>query len=68
MPKKKPKTPEYTLRAIKKYQKSLSQNMIRMPFSLKEKADIARGSQSMNAYVIDLIKADIEKKGIDQEQ
>lgn len=65
MPKKKePITPIYTRNANARYDAKFKKILLRVSPELKEKIDANTDGKSVNQYVIDLILADLEKKGI----
>lgn len=62
--KKKLITPEYNRRASLNYSKKFDHYSLRLEKGLKEKIIEHAGAKSINQYIIDLILADLEKKGI----
>ncbi len=63
--KKKNVTPDYVLRANKNYKSKFKQIVLLVPDEAREIIKANTGEKSMNQYIIDLIAADLKKKGID---
>lgn len=67
MPKKKYATPEYIRKAVRKYKSTKKQIVILVEPEFKDKVLQAAGDDGLKKYLVDLIKADFEKKGISLE-
>ena len=62
MARKENKTPEYTRKAIAKYQSKFDRVNINLPRGLKDQVKAATG-ESINSLVVRLLIAELEKKG-----
>ena len=63
--KKKPLTSEAQLRANAKYDTKFSKIVVRIDPSAKEIVQENIGEKSVNQYILDLIREDLKKKGIE---
>jgi hypothetical protein len=62
MARKENKTPEYTRKAIAKYQSKFDRVNINLPRGLKDQVKAATG-ESVNSLVVRLLIAELEKNG-----
>ena len=67
MPKKKYATPEYQRKATSRYRQKNKQISILVTPTFKDKVLQAAGDDGLKKYLVGLIKADFEKKGISLE-
>lgn len=65
MPKKKPITSPSQRQAASKYKARFKYAQLRMTEEQKEIIDASLSDVSMNQYILDLIREDLKKKGIE---
>lgn len=65
MPKKKKLTSDSQLKAIAKYDEQFAKIMLRIKPEHKEILAESLDGKSMNQYILDLIREDLKKKGIE---
>ena len=65
MPKKKKLTSDSQLKAIAKYDEQFAKIMLRIKPEQKEVLAENLDGKSMNQYILDLIREDLKKKGVE---